>query len=34
MACITEAMGLSLPMSATIPAPHAERFRSAEASAG
>src|SRR5207244_4365447 len=25
MACITEAMGLSLPMSATIPAPHAER---------
>jgi dihydroxy-acid dehydratase len=27
MACITEAMGLSLPMSATIPAPHAERFR-------
>jgi len=32
MACITEAMGLSLPMSATIPAPHAERFRLAEAS--
>ena len=32
MACITEAMGLSLPMSATIPAPHAERIRSAEAS--
>lgn len=32
MACLTEAMGLSLPMSATIPAPHAERFRSAEAS--
>ncbi len=32
MACITEAMGLSLPLSATIPAPHAERFRSAEAS--
>src|SRR5262245_59809470 len=32
MACITETMGLSLPMSATIPAPHAERFRSAEAS--
>src|SRR5271154_3823071 len=32
MACVTEAMGLSLPMSATIPAPHAERFRSAEAS--
>ncbi|HEY0330758.1 MAG TPA: IlvD/Edd family dehydratase [Rhodopseudomonas sp.] len=32
MACLTEALGLSLPMSATIPAPHAERFRSAEAS--
>src|SRR5881628_3480174 len=32
MACITEALGLSLPMSATIPAPHAERFRVAEAS--
>ncbi|QRG04545.1 dihydroxy-acid dehydratase [Xanthobacter dioxanivorans] len=32
MACITEAMGLSLPMSATIPAPHAERVRLAEAS--
>src|SRR4051794_39564194 len=32
MACISETMGLSLPMSATIPAPHAERFRSAEAS--
>src|SRR6201746_1931621 len=32
MACITEAMGLSLPMSATIPAPHAERVRAAEAS--
>src|SRR3954468_5589050 len=32
MACITEALGLSVPMSATIPAPHAERFRSAEAS--
>ncbi|ABD88733.1 IlvD/Edd family dehydratase [Rhodopseudomonas palustris] len=32
MACITEALGLSLPMSATIPAPHAERFRSAEQS--
>src|SRR5256885_5982545 len=32
MACITGALGLSLPMSATIPAPHAERFRSAEAS--
>ncbi|WP_315782940.1 MULTISPECIES: IlvD/Edd family dehydratase [unclassified Bradyrhizobium] len=32
MACITEALGLSLPMSATIPAPHAERFCSAEAS--
>jgi dihydroxy-acid dehydratase len=32
MACLTEALGLSLPMSATIPAPHAERFRSAEQS--
>src|SRR6266705_1570369 len=32
MACITESLGLSWPMSATIPAPHAERFRSAEAS--
>lgn len=32
MACITEVMGLSLPMSATIPAPHAERIRLAEAS--
>lgn len=32
MACITEAMGLSLPMSATIPAPHAERIRLAETS--
>ncbi|QCK85009.1 dihydroxy-acid dehydratase [Phreatobacter aquaticus] len=32
MACITEALGLSLPMSASIPAPHAERIRSAEAS--
>lgn len=32
MACITESIGLSLPMSATIPAPHAERFRLAEAS--
>ena len=32
MACVTEALGLSLPMSATIPAPHAERFRSAETS--
>jgi dihydroxy-acid dehydratase len=32
MACITEALGLSLQMGATIPAPHAERFRSAEAS--
>lgn len=32
MACITEAMGLSLPMSATVPAPHAERVRIAEAS--
>src|ERR1044072_3166511 len=32
MVCIIEAMVLSLPMSATIPAPHAERFRLAEAS--
>jgi dihydroxy-acid dehydratase len=32
MACLTEVMGLSLPMSATIPAPHAERVRLAEAS--
>src|SRR5260370_22367514 len=32
IACITESLGLSLPMSATIPAPHAERFRPAEAS--
>src|SRR5258707_271779 len=32
MACITETLGLSLPTSATIPAPHAERFRLAEAS--
>ncbi len=32
MSCITEAMGLSLPMSATIPAPHAERIRLAEES--
>src|SRR5260221_6843448 len=32
MACVAQALGLSLPMSATIPAPHAERFRSAEAS--
>jgi dihydroxy-acid dehydratase len=32
MACVTEAMGLSLPMSATVPAVHAERIRIAEAS--
>ena len=32
MACLIEAMGLALPMSATIPAPHAERVRLAEAS--
>src|SRR3954464_15583207 len=32
IACMTEAMGLSLPMSATVPAPHAERVRIAEAS--
>jgi dihydroxy-acid dehydratase len=32
MACVTEALGLSLPTSATIPAVHAERRRLAEAS--
>ena len=32
MACIAEALGLALPMAATIPAPHAERVRLAEAS--
>jgi dihydroxy-acid dehydratase len=32
MACIVEALGLSLPMSATAPAPHADRRRIAEAS--
>jgi dihydroxy-acid dehydratase len=32
MACITESLGFSLPMSATIPATHAERRRLAEAS--
>jgi dihydroxy-acid dehydratase len=32
MACIAEAMGMSLPMAATIPAVHAERLRLAEAS--
>ena len=32
MACMIEAMGLALPTSATIPAPHAERVRIAEAS--
>ena len=32
MACIVEAMGLSLPYSAAIPAPHAERLRCGEAS--
>jgi dihydroxy-acid dehydratase len=32
MACIVEAMGLALPRSATIPATHADRLRSAEAS--
>lgn len=31
MACITEALGLALPMSASIPATHAERIRCAEA---
>ncbi|AWN54141.1 IlvD/Edd family dehydratase [Methylobacterium sp. 17Sr1-1] len=32
MACMIEAMGLALPMAGTIPAPHAERIRLAEAS--
>ncbi|MGH8800260.1 MAG: IlvD/Edd family dehydratase [Casimicrobiaceae bacterium] len=32
MACISEAMGMSLPTAATIPAVHAERLRLAEAS--
>ena len=32
MACIVEAMGLALPRSAAIPATHADRLRSAEAS--
>ena len=32
MACIVEALGLALPMSATAPAPHADRLRIAEAS--
>lgn len=32
MACMIEAMGLSLPYSAAIPAPHAERLRVGEAS--
>ncbi len=32
MACVTEALGLSLPLSAAIPATHAERRRLAEAS--
>jgi dihydroxy-acid dehydratase len=31
MACMIEALGLSLPYSAAIPAPHAERFRCGEA---
>src|SRR5205814_2142527 len=31
MACITEALGLALPGTATIPATHAERVRAAEA---
>ena len=30
MACMIEAMGLALPMSAAIPAPHAERLRCGE----
>jgi dihydroxy-acid dehydratase len=32
VACMVEALGLSLPLSATVPAPHAERLRIAEAS--
>jgi dihydroxy-acid dehydratase len=32
MACVVEALGLSLPMSATAPATHADRLRIAEAS--
>ena len=32
MACVIEAMGLALPMSATAPATHADRHRIAEAS--
>ena len=32
MACMIEAMGLSLPLSAAIPAPHADRLRCGEAS--
>jgi dihydroxy-acid dehydratase len=32
IACMVEVMGLALPMSGTIPAPHAERLRLAEAS--
>ena len=32
MACLTEALGLALPMSASAPAVHAERIRLAEAS--
>jgi dihydroxy-acid dehydratase len=32
MACMVETMGLALPRSATIPATHADRLRSAEAS--
>ncbi|MEP6789952.1 MAG: IlvD/Edd family dehydratase [Ramlibacter sp.] len=32
MACVVEIMGLALPRSATIPATHADRLRSAEAS--
>jgi dihydroxy-acid dehydratase len=32
MACLVEALGLALPMSATAPATHADRRRIAEAS--
>jgi dihydroxy-acid dehydratase len=31
MACLTEAMGMSLPLAAAVPATHAERRRLAEA---
>ena len=34
MACLSEALGLSLPWSGSIPATHADRIRAAEASGG